>query len=56
LPIEVKSGRNKGVFKGVFSGLRSFSESFHAGPGLLVGMGGVALEMFLAVEAEGWLG
>jgi hypothetical protein len=52
LPIEVKSGRNKGAL----SGLRSFSESFHAGPGLLVGTGGVALEKFLIMGAEGWMG
>lgn len=51
LPIEVKSGRNKGAL----SGLRSFTESFKTGS-LLVGTGGVALEKFLAVGAEGWMG
>lgn len=52
LPIEVKSGRNKGSL----SGLRSFTESFKTGGSLLVGTGGVTLEKFLAVGAEGWMG
>lgn len=52
LPIEVKSGRNKGVL----SGMRGFTESFKSGPGLLVGTGGVALEKFLSVGADGWIG
>lgn len=52
LPIEVKSGRNKGAL----SGLRSFAENFKTGGSLLVGTGGVALEKFLAVGAEGWMG
>lgn len=52
LPIEVKSGRNKGAL----SGLRSFMASFKTGGSLLVGTGGVALEKFLAVGAEGWMG
>lgn len=52
LPIEVKSGRNKGAL----SGLRSFTESFKTGGSLLVGTGGVTLEKFLAVGAEGWMG
>lgn len=52
LPIEVKSGRNKGAF----SGLRSFTESPKTGGSLLVGTGGVALEKFLIVGAEGWVG
>lgn len=52
LPIEVKSGRNKGAL----SGLRSFTESYKTGGSLLVGTGGVTLEKFLAVGADGWMG
>ncbi|MFA7241677.1 MAG: ATP-binding protein [Sulfuricellaceae bacterium] len=52
LPIEVKSGRNKGAL----SGLRSFTANFKTSGSLLVGTGGVALERFLAVGAEGWMG
>lgn len=51
-PIEVKSGRNKGAL----SGLRSFTANFKTSGSLLVGTGGVALERFLAVGAEGWMG
>lgn len=52
LPIEVKSGRNKGAL----SGLRSFTASFKTSGSLLVGTGGVTLERFLTVGAEGWMG
>jgi predicted AAA+ superfamily ATPase len=52
LPIEVKSGRNKGAL----SGLRAFAESFKTGDSLLVGTGGVPLEQFLTVGAEEWMG
>lgn len=52
LPIEVKSGRNKGAL----SGLRSFTSSFKTSGSLLVGTGGVELERFLTVGAEGWMG
>ena len=52
LPIEVKSGRNKGSL----SGLRGFAESFKVSDSLLVGTGGVALEKFFAAGAEAWMG
>ncbi len=51
LPIEVKSGRNKGAL----SGLSNFTKSLKTGPGLLVGTGGLALEKFLAEGAEKWM-
>lgn len=50
LAIEVKSGRNKGAL----AGLKVFSSSFDAGPGLVVGTGGVALAEFLATPPEHW--
>ena len=49
--IEVKSGRNKGAL----AGLKAFSDSFGAGPGLVVGTGGVALAEFLVTPPEHWL-
>jgi predicted AAA+ superfamily ATPase len=52
LPIEVKSGRNKGSL----SGLRGFAESFKVSDSLLVGTGGVALEKFFKAGAEAWMG
>lgn len=52
LPIEVKSGRNKGSL----SGLRGFAESFKISDSLVVGTGGVPLETFFAVGAEAWMG
>jgi len=52
LPIEVKSGRNKGSL----SGLRGFAESFEVSDSLLVGTGGVALEKFFEAGAEAWMG
>lgn len=50
--IEVKSGRSKGAL----AGLKLFSSSFGAGPGLLVGTGGIALEEFLMASPESWMG
>ena len=52
LPIEVKSGRNKGAL----NGLRSFAENFKTSDSLLVGTGGVPLEQFLTLGAEEWMG
>jgi len=52
LPIELKSGRNKGSL----SGLRGFAESFKVSDSLLVGTGGVELEKFFAAGAEAWMG
>ena len=52
LAIEVKSGRGKGALPG----LKLFSGSFGAGPGLLVGTGGIALEEFLTAAPESWMG
>jgi hypothetical protein len=52
LAIEVKSGRSKGVL----AGLKLFSRSFGAGPGMVVGTGGVPLEEFLTVAPDRWMG
>ena len=49
--IEVKSGRNKGAL----AGLKTFTNTFHARPGLLVGTGGVPLEQFLTMSVGRWL-
>lgn len=51
LPIEVKSGRNKGVL----TGLETFRRRFDSQPGLLIGTGGVPLDTFLATPVEAWL-
>lgn len=49
--IEVKSGRNKGAL----AGLTAFASAFDTGKGLVVGTGGVPLELFLATPAADWL-
>lgn len=49
--IEVKSGRNKGAL----AGLTAFASAFGTGKGLVVGTGGVPLELFLSTPAAGWL-
>lgn len=51
VPIEVKSGRNKGAL----SGLKIFSESFKTAPGVRVGTGGVPFDVFFATPPEAWL-
>ena len=51
LPIEVKSGRSKGAL----TGLKIFAESFKTSPGLLVGTGGVPLDVFFTTPPEAWL-
>lgn len=51
VPIEVKSGRSKGAL----TGLELFATSFGTGPGLVVGTGGVALDVFLATPPQAWL-
>jgi len=51
LPVEVKSGRNKGSL----AGLSEFSRQFLSLPGLVVGTGGVSLEMFLSTPPQAWL-
>jgi len=51
LAIEVKSGRNKSAL----TGLKMFAASFGTGPGLLVGTGGIPLEVFLATQPQSWL-
>lgn len=51
LAIEVKSGRNKGVF----SGLEAFASQFPGVTKLVVGTGGIPLEVFLATPVEAWL-
>ena len=50
-PIEVKSGRNKGAL----AGLRVFANSFKTSPGVVVGTGGVPLDLFLTTPPEAWL-
>lgn len=52
LSIEAKSGRNKGAL----AGLKLFSTSFGAGPGLVIGTGGIPLEEFLTAAPENWMG
>lgn len=52
LPIEVKSGRNKGAL----AGLTEFGRQFPSLPGLVVGSGGVSLEVFLSTPPQAWLG
>ena len=49
--IEVKSGRSKGAL----AGLQTFTNTFNARPGLLVGTGGVPLEQFLTMSVGRWL-
>lgn len=49
--IEVKSGRNKGAL----AGLAAFGNAFDAQNGLIVGTGGVPLELFLSTPATDWL-
>jgi predicted AAA+ superfamily ATPase len=49
--IEVKSGRNKGAL----AGLTAFAGAFDTGTGLVVGTGGVPLELFLSTPAADWL-
>jgi predicted AAA+ superfamily ATPase len=49
--IEVKSGRNKGAL----AGLTAFASAFGTGKGLVVGTGGVPLELFLSTPAADWL-
>jgi predicted AAA+ superfamily ATPase len=44
--IEVKSGRNKGAL----AGLAAFAKTFNTGNGLVVGTGGVPLELFLSTS------
>lgn len=51
LAIEVKSGRSKGSM----SGLAGFSRSFNAPAGLVVGAGGIPLNVFLKTSPEAWL-
>ena len=51
LPIEVKSGRNKGAL----TGLETFRRRFESQPGLLIGTGGIPLETFLATPIEAWI-
>jgi predicted AAA+ superfamily ATPase len=51
VPIEVKSGRSKGVL----TGLKIFAESFKTSPGVVVGTGGVPLDVFLTTQPEAWL-
>lgn len=50
LPIEVKSGRSKGTL----SGLKAFSASFEALSSVVVGTGGVPLDVFLSTSMEAW--
>ena len=49
--IEVKSGRSKGAL----AGLAAFASAFGTGKGLVVGTGGVPLELFLSTPAADWL-
>lgn len=49
--IEVKSGRSKGSL----SGLGSFARTFGTRTSLVVGTGGVPLELFLSTPPESWL-
>lgn len=51
LAIEVKSGRSKGTL----TGLAGFSRSFDVPTGLVVGTGGVPLDIFLTTPPEAWL-
>ena len=51
LAIEVKSGRSKGTL----TGLGGFSRSFNTPPGLVVGTGGIPLDIFLTTPPEAWL-
>lgn len=49
--IEVKSGRNKGAL----AGLTAFANAFDARQGLIVGSGGVPLDLFLSTPVADWL-
>ncbi len=51
VPIEVKSGCSKGAL----AGLKVFAESFKTPPGVVVGTGGVPLDIFLTTQPEAWL-
>lgn len=51
LPIEVKSGRSKGALPG----MEKFCRNFGTQTGLVVGSGGVALEVFFTTPPERWL-
>lgn len=50
LAIEVKSGRNKGVL----TGLDAFAKQFPNVTRLVVGTGGIPLEVFLATPVQAW--
>lgn len=50
LAIEVKSGRNKGVL----TGLDAFAKQFPNVTKLVVGTGGIPLEVFLATPVQAW--
>ena len=54
-PIEVKSGRNKGALTGLDAFAAAFTAAFTTNRGLLVGTGGVPLEMFLSTPAAEWI-
>lgn len=51
LAIEVKSGRNKGVL----TGLETFAKTFPNVTQLVVGTGGIPLEVFLSTPVQAWL-
>lgn len=51
LAIEVKSGRNKGVL----TGLETFAKTFPNVTKLVVGTGGIPLEVFLSTPVQAWL-
>jgi hypothetical protein len=51
LPVEVNSGRNKGAL----AGLSEFGRQFPSLPGLIVGTGGIPLEVFLTTPPQNWL-
>ncbi|WGZ96452.1 MAG: DUF4143 domain-containing protein [Candidatus Thiothrix putei] len=51
LVIEVKSGRNKGVL----TGLETFAKTFPNVTQLVVGTGGIPLEVFLSTPVQVWL-
>jgi predicted AAA+ superfamily ATPase len=51
LPIEVKSGRRKGAL----AGMAAFSRNFGTTSGLVVGTGGIPLDVFLTTPPEAWL-
>jgi hypothetical protein len=52
LAVEVKSGRNRGAL----AGLEAFAKHFPNVTKLVVGTGGIPLDVFLATPVQAWFG